>query len=325
METVEGLLSAIWSAWLSVLIALGLTSPPPNAAFQGYVEAEFVLVAPSIGGTLEKLAVRRGDRVAKGAPLFHLDVTAELAARDQAAARLRQAKDGLANLGKGKRQPEIEMIQAQQEQAEAELRLAEVQLERQRKLAGSTAFSREQFDQAQASYDLKRARIEELKSALAAARLSLGRADELRAAEAEVAAARAAVTEAQWRVDQKTLSAPAAGLVFDTFFRPGEWVASGQPAVSIMPPENLKVRFFVPQAELARLPVGTRVTVGCDGCEAEVPATVRFVSPEAEYTPPVLYNRDNRNQLVFMIEAVPDAEVQLLHPGQPVDVSLAAP
>lgn len=325
MEAVEAFLSAIWSAVLSAMVALGLSSPSSDTVFQGYVEAEFVLVAPSIGGTLQGLSVRRGDQVAKGAFLFELDRAAELAARDQATARLRQAENRLANLAKGKRQPEIEMIAAQLDQAEAELRLAEVQLDRQRRLAGSTAFSREQLDQAQASYDLKRGRVEELKAAMAVARLSLGREDELRAAEGEVAAAQAALAEAEWRLGQKSLAAPVAGLVFDTFFRPGEWVASGQPVVSLLPPENAKVRFFVPQAALARLPVGTRVLVHCDGCPTDVPATVRFVSPEAEFTPPVLFNRDNRNRLVFMIEAEPSEQAHLLHPGQPVDVRFAAP
>lgn len=325
MQAVEELLSAIWSAVLSALVGLGLSAPPSDDVFQGYVEAEFVLVAPTLSGTLQRLAVRRGDQVAKGEALFELDRTAELAARDQARAHLRQARDRLANLAKGRRQPEVEVIEAQKQQAEAEMRLAEVQLERQRKLAGSSAFSAEQMDQAQATYDLKRARVEELRAALAAARLSLGREDELRAAEADVAAAQAALDEAEWRLDQKTVSSPAGGLVYDTFFNPGEWVASGQSVVSVLPPVNAKVRFFVPQAKLARFAVGTRVTVRCDGCGAEIPAVVRFVSPEAEFTPPVLYNRENRNRLVFMIEAEPVAEARRLHPGQPVDVSPAAP
>jgi len=140
-----------------------------------------------------------------------------------------------------------------------------------------------------------------------------------------VAASEAALAEAQWRLDQKSARAPATGLVFDTFFRPGEWVASGRPVLSLLPPENAKVRFFVPQAALARLPVGSRVLVHCDGCAAEVPAAVRFVSPEAEFTPPVLFNRENRNRLVFMLEAEPSGDTRLLHPGQPVDVRLAAP
>lgn len=325
MQAVEQFLSAIWSAMLSALVALGLAAPASEAGHQGYVEAEFVLVAPTGGGPLESLAVRRGDRVEAGAALYRLDRTVERAALERVEARLAKARHALADLSKGKRQPEVEMIRAQQEQAGADLRLAEAQLQRQRRLTGSTAFSPEQLDQAQATYDLRRAKLEELKAAMATAKQSLGRADELGAAEAEVAAGEAELTEARWRLDQRAPTAPVAGLVFDTFFRPGEWVAAGQPVVSLLPPENLKVRFFVPQAALAAFPVGQAVTVACDGCPEPIPARVSFVSPEAEFTPPVLYNRDNRNRLVFMIEALPTATPALLRPGQPVDVVRAVP
>ena len=325
LDALQHFFSAIWSAVLSVFVWLGLATAPIPSSFQGYVEGEFVLVAPTVGGTLETRPIRRGDQIAEGALLFTLDRTDETAARDQAKAALTAARERYDNLSKGKRPEEIAVIEAQKAQAEAQLRLMQQQLDRQRRLSKSAAFAQEQFDQAVANHDLQQARVKELTAQLATARMTLGREDELHAAEADVAAADAALAQAQWRLDQKSRSAPVAGLVSDTYFDPGEMIAAGQAVVSILAPGNIKVRFFVPERALARVPVGAKVLIHCDSCKAEIPAKVRFVSPSAEYTPPVLYNRENRDRLVFMIEAYPTENAVTLRPGQPVDVRLAAP
>lgn len=325
MESIGQFFSALWSAFLSALVWLGLMAAPATSNFQGYIEAEFVLAAPTVGGTLETLSVHRGMEATKGEVLFTLDQTAEAAARDQAVAAVQQSKDQLENLTKGRRSAEIDTIIAQKKQAEAQLRLAEQQLKRQRALIGSTAFLQDQLDQAVANRNQQKARVDELTAQLALARMALGREDEIRAARAQVAANEAALSQAQWRLDQKTVRAPASGLVNDTYFEPGETVNAGQPVVSILPPENIKARFFVPETMLVRVPVGSRVAIHCDGCPADIPATVRFVSPQAEFTPPVLYNRENRKRLVFLVEAYPTQPTMLLRPGQPVDVTLLAP
>jgi len=322
---VQQFFAAIWSAVLAVFVWLGLMSAPGPPSFQGYVEGEFVLMSPTVGGQLVTLSVQRGQHVASSDPLFTLDQADEKASRDQAAAMLQQAQDRLANLAKGRRQPEIAAIAAQKAQAEAQARLAQLDLDRQKKLVGSTAFMKQQFDQAQANFDQQTNRVAELAAQLQLAEMSLGRDDELRAAVGDVAANQAALAQAQWKLDQKTLVVPTDALVADTYFNPGEMINAGQAVVSLLPPGNIKVRFFVPQEALAKLPIGTDVTIRCDGCAGEIPATVRFVSPQAEYTPPVLYNRENRNRLVFMIEARPTERPESLRPGQPVDVVLAEP
>ena len=317
--------ASLWAAVVAVLVWLGVMAAPGPPSFQGYVEGEFVLVAPTVGGQLVTLSVERGQHVASGDPLFALDQADEKAARDRAAAMLTQAQDRLSNLAKGRRQPEVAAIAAQKAQAEAQARMAQLDLDRQKRLIGSTAFMKQQFDQAQASFDQQTNRVAELAAQLQLAEMSLGRDDELHAALSDVAANQAALAQAQWKLDQKTLQAPAAALVADTYFNPGEMINAGQAVISLLPPGNIKVRFFVPQAALAQFPIGARVSIRCDGCAGEIPATVRFVSPQAEYTPPVLYNRENRNRLVFMIEARPTATPEALRPGQPVDVVLTEP
>lgn len=177
-------------------------------------------------------------------------------------------------------------------------------------------------------------------AALALARVDLARAALLRARgtisqqaldqaqtavntdEAQVSAAHAALRIAEWHLSEAAPRAPKAGLITDTYFRPGEIVGAGQPVISLLPPGNIKVRFYVPEGALDRFKVGTAVDLTCDGCGPPIPGIVRYIAPAAEYTPPVLFNRENRAKLVFMIEAWPNTRPTSLHPGQPVDVTL---
>jgi HlyD family secretion protein len=307
---------------LACLLALGACGDAPPAGFPGYVEGEYVRVASPLAGTLLQLAVERGAQVAQGAPLFTLESAQERAARAEAHARVQQAQASLANLEKGRRPPEIAAVRAQLAQAQASLRQSEADLVRTQKLVADRFLPPQKRDEALAARDRDRARVAELTEQVRIANLP-ARSDEIAAANAEVKAATDALAQAQWRIDQKSQTAPAAGLVTDTLYRPGEWVAAGAPVVSLLPPNNVKVRFYVPEATLAALRPGAAVRVRCDGCGGDIAASVRFIAPQAEYTPPVIYSRENRAKLVFLVEARPDAPNPALHPGLPVEVSLA--
>jgi HlyD family secretion protein len=138
-----------------------------------------------------------------------------------------------------------------------------------------------------------------------------------------VAAQQAALDKAKWSFDQKQQFAPTNAYVQDTLYRQGEWVAAGNPVVVLLPPENLKVRFFVPQAMLPELKPGEMVNVRFDGGRHPYAATINYISTQNEFTPPVIYNRENRAKLVYMIEAkFSPADAADLRPGQPVDVEV---
>jgi HlyD family secretion protein len=147
------------------------------------------------------------------------------------------------------------------------------------------------------------------------------RSDQVAGAEANVSALDAALARAEWDLSQKRQTAPVAGSVFDTLYREGEWVAAGRPVVALLPPQHVKVRTFVPQPWLGSIHVGDALEVRVDGAKEPYTAKVSFISPRAEYTPPVIYSRESREKLVFMVEGVFDAAAAAkLHPGQPVDV-----
>ena len=315
-----------WRPALAVLALLALVScgRQHSGRAQGYIEGEFVYVASPFGGRLEELAVERGQQVETAALLFRLENTSELAARDEARRRVEQARAQLQDARQGLRPTEIAAIEAQLEQAKAALVLSEVELRRQTKLLPSQVSSRRDVDMARATRDEDRQRVTELEATLETARLG-ARSDLVQAAEQNLLAQEAALGRAEWNLAQKTQSAHQAGLVSDTLYREGDWVAAGYPVVVLLPPENIKVRAFVPQEEIGLLKVGDAAEVHVDGVEEPYPAEISFISPRAEFTPPVIYSQDMREKFVFMVELSVDPAVAVrLHPGQPVDVDFPA-
>jgi HlyD family secretion protein len=270
---------------------------------------------------LQKLAVQKGARVEAGTPLFTLEQSADQAALREAAERLRQAQSELADLQKGQRPSEIAAVEARLAQARVAADLSARELARATKLHESTVLSDDDYDRTRLAHEADLKLVAETLAQLATAQLG-GRADAINAAASNVAALQAAVDRAGWNIAQKSQSAPRAALVYDTLYREGEFVAASAPVVSLLPPENIKVRFFVPEAEFAALKAGGRIRVAITG-RAPLEAHISYLSPQPEYTPPILYNRENRSKLVFMVEALFDgAAGRDLHPGQPVDVTV---
>jgi len=288
----------------------------------GYAEGEYVRVALPEGGILTSLSTARGDRVSTGEPLFALESIAEEAAVAEAEAALEQARFSRDNLLKGLRDSEIDALLSQKEQAKAELELAAITLERQKNLLLSDNTSEQAVDQAEAVFERAKARVDELEAMLVTAKLP-ARVDEVAVANARIKQAEASLDKARFLLSKRQASAPADALVFDTFFRPGEFIPQGQAVVSLLPPENVKIRFFIPEASLASVSYGDPVLMLCDGCGGGVAGTITYISPEAEFTPPVIYSEAARHKLVFMIEARPDDPAGFpLKPGQPVEVIL---
>ncbi len=291
--------------------------PPP--AVNGYVEADYVYVGAPDGGWVTSVAVVRGGHAKAGDLLFTLDAEAQTAQRDQAAAQVAQAEAQLANARKGRRADEIAALEASAGQARANLALAARDLQRAKDLRRRGFVSQAALDARQAQHDVAAEQMRQLEANLALARKGQ-RSDEIAAAEANVAAAKATLARAEYALEQRRVRAKVAGRVEDTLRRAGEFVPPGGAVVQMLPPENVKVRFFVPEPRRANLNVGSTVGVGCSGCAQGLKARVTFVAAEAEFTPPVIYSVGSREKLVWMVEARLDGGV--LSPGQPVDVTL---
>lgn len=304
-----------------VLLATGC-SHQQITQYQGYVEGRFVYVASPESGRLDRLSVARGETVGAGHALFGLDEEPEASAARQARQALQSSESKFADLKTGKRPPEIQVTRAQLMQAQVEKRQAARILSSEEAQYRAGGIPQTDLINAQAAADESAAKVHELEAELAVDALP-AREQQIRAQFNQVAADRATLAEAEWRLQQKEISSPRQGLVFDTLYRQGEWVAAGNPVVQLLPPENLEVRFFVPETVVGKLRTGERVRVQCDGCSSTITAIITFISPQCEYTPPVIYSNENRSKLVFMIVARPPLEkAAMLHPGQPVAVTL---
>jgi HlyD family secretion protein len=313
---------------LGVLIAAAIGAglwwtrgAPAPTAWHGYAEADYVKVGPTQQGLLTEINVTRGAEVGVGTPLFAQDETADRAARDQAARQLQQARDQLANLEAAGKPTEIEQAEANLADARATVERTKVDLDRAESLIKDGAITAQTLDQRRSDYRSATARVAAMQAALAQARAPMGRQGEIEAQRAAVDATKAALEMAEWRLSQRRMTSPVAARVADVLARPGETMAAGAPVVSLLPPGNIFVRFFVPEVDLARMHRGDTVHLACDGCREDVDAVISFVSPQAEYTPPVIYSEESRAKLVYLIEARPPPErAVLLNPGQPVMV-----
>jgi HlyD family secretion protein len=241
----------------AALVALTLVAcgKPAELTFQGWVEADFIYVSPDEAGRLVKLAVREGDRVTQGAPLYELD-------------------DALQ--------------QADLNQQQAQLVNAQQTFDRAQQLAKTGAGTQRDFDAAQSALRVAQARL----------------------------------VTSQTQLARRKVASPVTGVVNQIYFREGEMVGAERPVISILPPENLKVRFYVREAELPKIRIGEDVRVSCDGCKTDLTAKIYFISTTAEYTPPVIYSETERAKLVFLVQARP-AQPDNLRVGQPVTVRLS--
>lgn len=305
-------------AWLTGLVGILIpgfgTADPPR--YNGYVEAKYVYVAPVAGGPIESIAVREGDAVAKGELLFTLKHDQESAAVLAAEARVAAAGANLQNLSTGSRIDEINVVRATLQKGEADLGLARDSAARSEKLFAQGLVPQSQLDRDRATLASAEAAVRQFEAQLKVAELPARDAQKLQA-EADLAAAKADADKARLALDDRNVEAPQAGRVERLIYDVGETMAAGTPVISLLPRDALKVKFYVPQAERAALSMGQRMAVSCDGCPAGIEAAISYFASSPQFTPPVIYSREERERLTFLVEATL-AEGSALHPGQPV-------
>lgn len=305
-----------------VVTQLGACGKAPPDHLDGYVETEPVRLAAPVAGRLVELKADLGRNLNPGDIAYRLDTDNEQLSVAEAQARIRQAEAQARDLQSGKRPVELDVYEANVRAAEASLHATEVDLKRQREMNTQGFVSNSTLDVLKARRDAEAAQLEQTKAQLAAARLAAREQAQV-AAQAGIDVAKEQRAQRSWLLGQKTVLSPIAGRVEQVYFRPGEWVPAGSPVLSLLGPQALKVRFYIPEPLLAKWPQGQKVKVRCDGCVQPLDAVVSYVARDAEFTPPVIYNKDNRVRLVFLAEAKPLPEqAKYLRPGQPVEVAL---
>jgi HlyD family secretion protein len=295
--------------------------PAPLAV--GYVEGEYVLLAPIETAEVRSVSVRRGDRVKPGDTVAVMETSDMTIAVAQAEAALAQAEAQLADLKLGKRPEEIAVLEATLTSAEAQKKEAERVLARLGDLLKRGIATQADYDQAETQLNVAIAMVGQAQANLAVARLP-ARPETIRAAEYQVKQAQAALDDAEWRLSKRTITAPAAGRIDDIIRNPGDLAGPSAPVLSMLPDGAVKLRLYLPETSVSQVTVGSLLDVRCDGCPPDLTARVSYVSPDPEFTPPVIYSLETRQKLVFLIEARPEGENGPLQPGQIVDVGLRA-
>ena len=300
---------------------LALRAPATAPQFHGWVEADLLFIGADESGRLTALAVKEGEAVQAGTPLFQLQSDIQEADWHQARAALQEARARLTRTQSAQQRPEeIAVLEAQEARARAALENSEPELERTRKLVERNIAAPARLEQAKAAYDRDKAQITEIRRQIEVAGMQ-ARNEDIEAARGVMRQAEARLTSAETRRAQRNVTAPADGVIQEIYFRSGEIVPTGRSVLSLLPPGNLKLRFFVPQSGLPRIAIGDTAAVHCDGCPAGLDAQVTFLARQAEFTPPVIFSSEERAKLVFKVEAVP-RRPELLRVGQPVSIRM---
>jgi len=250
---------------------------------QGYIEGRYTYMATSVSGVLKRLFVERGARVKKGENLVALEEQPESDLYDAAVENLKQSLDA-------------------RDAIAANLQYAKLTYERYKILVPQKAIQQAQLDNAKSVYFSMLAQLAQ--------------------ANANATSTAATLAQSKWVKDQKILLAPVDAIVFDTYYRPGEYTIANQAILSLLAPQDIKVIFYVSESELSSMKLGKNVFVRCDGCAKSHTGKISFISPSAEYTPPVIYSNETNDKLIYRIEAEFSPEVAYkMHPGQPVYVT----
>lgn len=304
-------------------LAIGLTACSRNKpdSFTGYVEGEYIYLSVPISGYLSNIA-QRGAHAQVGSTIFTLDAKLDQKSLDQAKALSQSAQERVSNLSDSRRKSEIENALANLRAAQSSLDLANSRLQREQTLAAQNFVSELALEDAKTQQRQSQAQWEAVNAQLMLAREPIGRNAERLAAGFDFKAAQSAAEQKQWLMEHSSAKADVEADVVDVYFRVGEWVPAGKPVASLLPIQGRLIRFFVPENSLQKFPLGTRVSVQCDGCTQPIAADVEAVSPRAEYSPPVIYSKERREKLLFRIDARPTALSTPLIPGLPVTVVL---
>ena len=306
-------------AWfMSLLAFIPGMGQPGVPSWNGYVEDDYVYAAAASTGQIASIPVTEGQLVKKGDVLFVLESSQQQAQVDAAKAQADAAQASLANLQSGSRPEEIAVIETQLQKAQADLALAQQTLSRALDLNRKGNAPQSDVDNATSAVESATSAVSTLKAQIAVARLPARDAQQV-AAQANFAAAKATADAAKATLDDRTVTAPEDARIEKLFFKVGEVASAGTPVASLSGAEAMKIIFYLNETDRQQFALGDTVSVTCDGCTTGLTATISHFASDPQFTPPIIYSRDERNRLVFETEAVLTQQNGIL-PGQPVTI-----
>ncbi len=291
-----------------------------DLSLSGYVEAEYVYIASTTSGRIEEIAVQEQQAVSVGDLLFRLDDAQQIAGLAVAQAMASAAQAKADNITTGAREEELEVVRAQLAMALANQKQLTNDLERDQKLMSAGVVADVKVEQVTVALASANAQVEQLEAQIVSMQLP-ARSAELLSAEANVQAALAEVSSAKTRLESQSIVSPISGTIDSIFYSVGEVSSAGSPTISILPDGPKLAIFFIPEPRLSEFSKGTTVSVNCDGCPEGITASIESIDSQPEFTPPIIYSRDERSRLVFRAEARLGSDTNL-NPGQPVSIEI---
>ncbi len=308
--------------WALVCLVLLSSCNWNDNQLNGYVEGQLTYLSSPTDGRLDQLSVGRGMQVKKGDLLFSLESLPESAELNSASAIINQANANLKDLLYGKRPPEIEAVESQIKEVKARIAFLSKEQQRYKILVEKSAVERERYDQTVQDLEVANAQLKQMEANLSTAKLP-ARTDAIKSAEATLSSTQAQYDKANWALSEKTVYAHDDAEVFDTYYKVGERVPANRPILSLLLPRDIIAVFFVPETQLANIHLKQKISINCDSCNTPYVGIIRFISPQAEYTPPVIYSNTARSKLVYRVEAnILFENRRWPNPGQPIDISL---
>lgn len=305
---------------IAAVLSLGGCDNASSSGFSGYANGDFIYLSHNSTEKIDKILVRKGSHVKKGQALVMMENFSSANSLNISEKNYQAELALLRNMESGERPEELAIIRSRLEQAKSAASVAKIHMDRNRELYMSEVISKLDWDTIKADYAQKKAQVNELNNQLKARELP-ARKEQIQSQQLRVESARLQREKARWNSQQNTIIAPQDGVVFDIIYRAGERPLAGNPIISLLPPQNIKVRFFVPENQLGSVSLARKVNFFCDGCPTPLTGHINYISAQAEYSPPIIYSTARREKLLFMAEAVPDEKHALaLKLGQPVEV-----
>lgn len=269
---------------ISQLMLISCSSKEDEITVMGYIEGKYTYISANAAGNLNSLYVEKGQTIQTGQKLFDLDQQPEAYDLIIAENRVQQA---------------IENKNILERDNSQDKRL----FEQKRTLFRKKVTSKDELISSQTDYDRSLAGIKSEKE--------------------NIEALQAGVDKLKWVISQKSVSSPVKGIVVDIYYSVGELVTAGIPVISLINSKEQKIIFYVPETVLSKIKINQNIEVLCDSCTNAIKGKIVYISPAAEYTPPVIYSESQRGKLVYRIEGqnLEDAPLYI-NPGQPVTVKI---
>lgn len=305
---------------IAAVLCIGGCDDASSSGFSGHTNGDFIYLSHNSTEKINKILVSKGSKVKEGQTLVMMEGFSSVNSLNLSEKNYQAELALLQDMKSGERPEELAIIRSRLEQAKSVASVAKIHMERNRELYMSEVISKLDWDTIKADYVQKKAQVDEFSNQLRARELP-ARKEQIQSQQLRVESARLQLEKARWNSQQNRIIAPQDGVVFDIIYSAGERPIAGNPIISLLPPRNIKVRFFVPEKQLGSVSLAQKVNFFCDGCPTPLTGRINYISAKAEYSPPVIYSTTRREKLLFMAEAAPDEKSALaLKLGQPVEV-----